>query len=795
MAGKVIREKFPGGGSASNLEIAQAFLPFISPADRTAAENSGWEQYILERLGSSPVPLPLLVNLGRRTAFAGLPLLDCALGKNSPDSPSLFDREGKFAISPPPTSSAGDGLTIDSACRMLFSTLGERREGQLEMARVVGEALRRDRVALVEAGTGTGKSLAYLLPAVLYSRETGERIIISTHTKNLQDQLYLKELPLLKRILKIDIAAERLLGRENYLCGAKVISRVVRLSRENPREALSLALGAALPRMRTAEAMASVCGWENHRRLEAPPRCLMNACAHASRCPLIISRKKAREANIVFVNHALLITDYAQGGSILGPYRGVIFDEAHHIEHCVMENLSVKSSPGDLDYLWQQVLPVSTGNEKWKFFIHELSLSDSSVNWPEAIDGLALSLEELRRRCSQFFQSISFHLNPRSELRNIRTRYHDGQETFADLSDELGHYLLQISNLRQLLKPMVEVKTGSAGGGLQLELEYIHAELEGLADALSYLCGPGDENSVFWVGWKADGAVENICGSPLEVDRRFADFIVDSCSAAVFTSATLVQDGNFNYLKERLGIRFITPEPLELVAQSPFRFEDNCLILLREDLGDPHEREFSTRVGETVIRLARELERSLMVLFTSYRLCADTAEFLESKALPGPLLVQGRGESREVLAARLRGSSGGVLCGVASFWEGVDFPGEQLEILVIPKLPFPVPTEPIVEARSDKLRREGENPFLRLHLPEAVLRLRQGVGRLIRRTGDKGVVVLLDSRLASRPYGRSILESLPVPAQPVSSLDEVVARASAWFEKKRTEGPSGAGDN
>ena len=273
-----------------------------------------------------------------------------------------------------------------------------------------------------------------------------------------------------------------------------------------------------------------------------------------------------------------------------------------------------------------------------------------------------------------------------------------------------------------------------------------------------------------------------ICGSPLEIDRRFADYLEERTATAVFTSATLAENGSFDYVMGRLGIGLTGKEPINLVAGSPFDYERNLLIMRTGGSTDPNDESFAGNVGRMIAGLSEATGRRIMALFTSYRMCLATRDEIEDLGWNGTLLVQGGGRSREELASIFRSTGGAVLLGVASFWEGVDFPGGELEILVIPKLPFPVPTEPVIEARSERMQAEGGNPFTRLSLPEAILRLRQGVGRLIRRKDDRGVVVLMDPRLGTKSYAPAVLSSLPVKARHVSSAGDAAGSAADWFE-------------
>jgi Rad3-related DNA helicase len=504
-------------------------------------------------------------------------------------------------------------------------------------------------------------------------------------------------------------------------------------------------------------------------------------------CPLMNARKRARAAGIVFVNHALILTDYMQGNSILGPYQCAVFDEAHHLEDCVVENLSVSVSSGDIDRLFEQAAPVSLADDRWKFLALELEAAGNLKEPRGRIEKLSAVMAGLAASFETFFDSVTTLLNPRGAFRGVRTRYHDGGEIFADAREHITEIQYNINELKNILKIILEAMEGRQAGMLTQDLSFIEEQAGIVSEAMEYLTGGSDEESVFWIEWSASGRAVSICGSPLRVDRRFADFLESSCESAVFTSATLAERGSFEFIKENLGIRLRPGQPIELVSGSPFSYGENCMILLQNGLGDPNEAGFAEKAGEVVRALAMETECRIMVLLTSYRMCRSMADFLSEKQVRETLLVQDGTESREALAARFRSSEGAILLGVASFWEGVDFPGDQLEMLVIPKLPFPVPTEPVIEARSERLRRLGENPFTKLHLPLAVLRLRQGIGRLIRRSGDRGVVVILDSRLSSRPYGSIILSTLPVPVVETASTGETASRAAAWIGSRSAE--------
>jgi ATP-dependent DNA helicase DinG len=570
------------------------------------------------------------------------------------------------------------------------------------------------------------------------------------------------------------------MGRENYICPKKLFSAFIRLSGSEPVAALSLALGAAFSAEGLAETMPAA-SRRTDGSITAPPRCGMKACDHADRCYLLKARRKAAGSSIVFVNHALLLSDYQQGGAVLGPYSRVIVDEAHHLENCIVENLSVRISRNDFDGIFDLISPVSMRSDRWKHLIGELEERGASRNWRDIVSRISDSVASLRALHRRIFSEIIIPEGISDWGTVNKTRYRGGLERFGTGCVHINEYCNTIYDLRTLLKLINEVTVGRNAQLLQNELKYIDEGLLEICEKWNYLSDADDPDSVFWIEWDGEGRALVINGSPLDVSRRFADILEEKILTAVFTSATLAQEGRFDQVASRLGIGLTGREPVTLVAPSPFDYAGNLRILLRSGLGDPNDDSYAGAVADMIAHLAESTSKRIMVLLTSYRMCRSTSVLLGSFDLPGPVFVQGKLESREELAARFRKTPHAVLLGVASFWEGIDFPGDELEILVIPKVPFPVPTEPLMEARSERLVELGENPFIKLALPEAILKLRQGIGRLIRRKGDRGVVVLMDSRLGSRSYAETILDSLPARITPVGSSGEAAKLAGEWL--------------
>ena len=737
------------------------------------------EERFVSRIADGCVPPAYLGALAERCNLEGLPLIRKAM--ESAEARAAHPGEG--AGGPAASTIAADFRVpgLEEAFSLVFASLGEERSGQLDMGRAVRKVLAEGGVALLEAGTGTGKSLGYLVPSVLHSLETGERIVVSTHTRNLQDQLFRKEMSVLEAALSIDVNAARLLGRDNYLCTKRVIAHASSLAEETCAPALAFALFVSCAEGGTLDALGVLPGGVDSRALAAPSRCPMNACVFAGRCPLVRARAHARDARILFVNHALLLTDYRQGGSVLGPYARIIFDEAHHLEKCVIENLSVKASRDDVRRILEPLRLADAREDMWRLLSHELESSMAPGGWKSLRKDIVRAARDLEKAYADLFAGIPGALSTGRSIKSMRTRYVDGSETFADAGDMFNAIYFNINKLMESFKPLHEVMVSRDLEAMQQEIAYASEELATLAESLRFLSTASVEDSVFWLDWGPDGALREMCGSPLAVDRPFADYLEGVLGSAVFTSATLSQNGSFALLRDRLGMRFLASKPRELVIPSPFPFDENCLVLVVSGLGDPNHDGFAAPVAELVAGLAAGVGRRTMVLFTSYRLCRSVAEALARNGVERPVLVQGAGESREALSGKLRKHEGGVLLGVASFWEGVDFPGEELEVLVIPKIPFPVPAEPIVEARSQRFSSLGEDPFEKLFLPEAILRMRQGSGRLIRRMNDRGVIVILDSRLGTRPYGGTILSSLPSRNIEHVTVEECVGRVARWF--------------
>jgi len=753
------------------------------------------KSYIFARLVKSSIPLQRVHDLARKTDFDGLPILVEAIDRitenplfQSRDVAKIQDdllyheegEDGSGRVEGPSSLDLPGGLDDESSLshvfEKLFSILGERRPEQLDMAKAVLNAFSSSSILIVEAGTGTGKSLAYLVPAIMHAVSTEGRVVISTYTKNLQNQLFTKDIPVAVDVIGVKVEAARLMGRENYICTERAIRLINRIADDNPVEALGLALSVILSDEGLVYSLPGIMETGIQSRLIPPKRCLMGQCFYADRCPLMIARNRAQNASIVLVNHSLVMTDYQSDRAMLGEYSCIIFDEAHNIEKAAIENLSIGFSKSLFKEVLEPLDFIKKQDDRWKLLC---SFLQGGIR--EKRDDILDSMRGLNETLSSIFEQVASQYNDDGTYRNVKTRYVDGARTFENLKSLIVSFIFECNRLQRLLNPIVEANLGPEAQQVQRGVSFVCDGIDSVKSTLEYLTSSAGDDYVFWFDWGVDGGLREIAASPLFVDRSFADFLEGMCDSAVFTSATLSQGGNFRFFIRRLGLDKVGTSIEELSIPSPFPFDENCGIFIAGDTADPNDESFARRIADVVEKIARSVGKRILVLFTSYRMCRTTVDSISDPEVKRKLIVQGDGESREVLAEKLRRSKGGVLMGVASFWEGIDFPGEELEVLVITKIPFLVPTEPIVEARSQKLESMGENPFEVMQVPEAALRMKQGVGRLIRRKDDRGVVVLLDSRLVKKRYGEVILKELPASRVEILPMEEIPGRVVKWF--------------
>lgn len=596
------------------------------------------------------------------------------------------------------------------------------RDAQIKMAGAVEAALAQGSALVVEAGTGIGKTLAYLVPALL----SGERVIISTGTKTLQDQLFFRDIPLVQKALGLSVKCALLKGRGNYLCLHRM--QIARTEGRLPtREAVAELEAVFDWSAQTVDGDLSIAGviTEDSGLLplvtSTADNCMGGECPRFEECYVGRARNEAQEADVVVVNHHLLFADMAikqSGfGEVLPGASAFIIDEAHQAPETATRFFSVSLSSRQVTELCRDFLAESSG-----------------------VSGAMGILREPVSDCLQTVKEIQLVFSQRMPERG----------PWADLvRDEQARSALQaLDQAINGLEAGVARLAGSARG------------MDGCIDRLKDIQGrldrfdaekTGDE--VRWFEIRGRGFALNI--TPLEVSGVFNDFRKSVEAAWIFTSATLSVRGDFSHFTGSMGL----DDALTLQLESPFDYENNALLWIPDDLPEPRDAGFVPALLRQVVPLLEASRGRAFLLFTSHRALRRAAEILAEK-VNFPLFVQGQ-QPRSLLLEKFRESGQGVLLGSSSFWEGVDVIGDALSLVVIDKLPFAAPDDPVMEARSESLRRAGGNPFMQLYLPQAVISLKQGAGRLIRDVNDRGALVVCDPRIKTKSYGRVFLESLP----------------------------------
>lgn len=685
----------------------------------------------------------------------------------------------------------------------------EDRPSQREMAALVGRRYNQGGVGLVEAGTGTGKSIAYLLPAALWAIRNGERTVVSTNTINLQEQLVGKDLPLLARVLADAEKGER--GRAGVLRWSLVKGRGNYVSIR--RAHLAAMTAPTLFDEDRSEEIQGILEWIETTEdgslsdLSSPPSddlweeiqsdsdiCLKARCPHFQECFFQRARREAAAAEILVVNHHLLFTDLAvrratnnfTQSAVLPPFRHLILDEAHNVEEAATDHLGVEVTRRGLFRLLARLERRGKGILA---DIREQLAADpergSGEELLDRVDGrLTPALAEARQRIEPFLSGLTtvLEISGSQALRlgggeGVEPREQDAiREAMDALIFALRRLAREVGELRARLQDSQE--WAEALEGRILDLFSVQHRLEAHALGLQRVLDPGDEGAslVRWLELRGRAPRSNLAlaAAPIEVGHLLREDLFRRLETTILTSATLTTRAGFEYLRGRLGLGVEvleeeggSPDVEEAVLDSPFDFRSQALLAIPTDLTSPQEP--GDGLQEETARIALELAQmtsgGLFLLFTSHRALKRVAELLREPGAGGgespfPLFVQGEAPRGRLLQAFVE-SGRGLLLGTSSFWEGVDVPGDPLRGLIIQKLPFQVPTEPIVAARMEALEARGEDPFWRYSLPEAALRLKQGFGRLIRTREDQGVVLVLDSRILTRRYGLYLRQSLP----------------------------------
>jgi ATP-dependent DNA helicase DinG len=673
----------------------------------------------------------------------------------------------------------------------------EYRPEQVEMLKAVSNALSYGQHLMVEAGTGVGKSFAYLVPAALFALQNNTRVVISTNTINLQDQLIKKDIPDLCSALGLDLRAAVLKGRSNYLCPR----RLELMRKHGPGNAEEMRVLAKVLVWR----LENTSGDRTEINLTGPSErdvwvhisaeddaCTTETCLERTggACPFFRAKQASQNAHILIVNHALLLTDVAVGNRVLPEYDHVIVDEGHHLESATTDSLSYRLTQVDLERLFREAGGSNSGRLGYLLAIthDQISPSDFAL-LKQKVERATDLIWRLQEQARIFFESLAEFISYQREgqpagpyvyqerlLPATRTQpgWDTVEVTWSASSETLS---LLISLLGELQKGVTELYSD----GLEIledvigNLGNLYRRLSEAESMIGSMIFDPVADYVYWVEINPNNKRLALNAAPIRVGPLVEKYLWHEKRSVVLTSATLTTHGEFDYLRNTLS----ADEADELALGSPFDYESAALLYIANDIAEPNAREYQGQLDRTLINLCRSSGGRALVLFTSYAQLKRT-----SKNITGPLAQQdiviyeqGEGASANVLLESFKSSERAVLLGTRSFWEGVDVPGEALSVLVIVKLPFDVPSNPLIAARAETF----DDPFNEYHLPEAILRFRQGFGRLIRTQSDRGVVAILDRRVLTKAYGKLFIESLPQCTLRVGPLATLPSAAAKWL--------------
>jgi len=693
----------------------------------------------------------------------------------------------------------------------------EFREEQIRMAFLVAEAFNEEKVAIIEAGTGTGKSLAYLLPAALWAVRNKERVVISTNTINLQEQLTRKDIPFLLNHAGIQFKAVLVKGRSNYLCKRKLaaIRQEPALFQDEAGEELQTLVSwsektvegcrsdlSFIPRQETWEELCC----------EAD-QCSRVKCPWYAGCFFYAARRAAASADLLVVNHALLMADVVvrqeagfETAAILPPFKRLIFDEGHHIEDVATSHFSSQfSRQGLLKVMGRLQHP----RKPQRGLLPQLA-TRLAREIPQELDNLymdaAAVLEErlipergkladaVTRTMDAIAVALLAHLRPAGARQGEQTLrltppvyetplWREIEGKVRALAGQLSAYATAVKDCCRLCERLPDEVLAKLAS-LLIDLKGIRGRLEAAADGLLFFLNR-DDGYCRWLEVRkgAKGMAVKLCFAPLEVADSLRKAVFERVKTVVITSATLAVGEKFDYLKQRNGIDRLPPERIsELLLASPFDFARQAYVGIPTDLPQPTAPGFSAALEPCLLEALEITRGHAFVLFTSYDLLGRLFERLAPRLREQGMTPLRQGEaSRHMILNRFRREPNAVLFATDSFWEGVDVQGKALELVVITRLPFRVPTEPLLEARAEHIAEEGGDPFMDYTVPQAVIKFKQGFGRLIRSRDDRGAALILDSRVLSKGYGRHFLRALTGTSQVTGSRAEVMAGMREFF--------------
>ena len=723
------------------------------------------------------------------------------------------------------------GKNVQKSAKSMFSindVLGENgllascmedyevRHGQIEMAQAIEDALNREERLIVEAGTGTGKSMAYLIPALIWARNNESKVVVSTNTINLQEQLMKKDIPMLSKTINSQIKAILVKGRGNYVClrklhraqteygdmeerkNSKELTHLISWAKENEsgdKSEVDFELSSDL--------------WEEVS--SDADMCLHQQCVHYANCKFQMARKDVDRAEILVVNHHLLCADVAlrkeknstEEKAVLPGYTVAIIDEAHNLSQTATDHFGISISRLKFTRLMNFIYRNErTHSKEYNLgLLAGLRARISTYRWSEEsrfeklknlldFDCIPQALR-IKDVSDAFFEEVYGYVNKIEHAKTIRLdeevrssdKWKDIMESKKRLETDVFKFLKGLESILFLLQNEDAQNDRDDFGVEILELNSVLNRLDVFCEAASFVIDREEKDYVYWIDIGKHKTQVMISATQISIGTPLNEWLIAPLKSFIATSATLTAGNSFSFVKKEIGLDITNDiTTREMIVKSPFNYKSQVLLGLINDTPDSTEASYVPKIKRVLEGLIAASGGRAFVLFTSHKLLEElTKELIEPLGAMKIRLLKQNQMPRHALLEEFRRDTKSVLFGTDSFWEGVDVPGEALSCVILVKLPFGVPTDPKIQAKVEHMREEGYDPFNEYYLPSAVLKFKQGFGRLIRSTGDSGTVVVLDSRIVNKNYGRAFIEALPECELTVGKAQDIINAVSSWL--------------